>query len=303
MIEIAWNEYRAWAKRARELQSASQRWARWAIAFAVSAVVFGAFSGQTELGTPWTRALTFLAAACAAITPVLGKDILSVGRESQWIRARAAAETIKSECYRFAARAGDYAGQGGAELFRKRRDAAIEAATRAGLTPLADPVDVDKRRPSEPLDAKWYLSQRLGEQLAYYAERQAQNEEAAGRLRLAGLAATVLAAVLGVASSGFQSLTSVLAPWIGVFVTLGAMVVAYGLMDRRQFLAASYGAMADALGRLAEDYGADGALDLSALVTATENLLSSEHAAWSERMLRTIAPPPTVGPSGAAGHS
>ena len=108
MIENAWDEYRSWAKRARELQTSSQRWTRAAMIFALLAAIFGVAAGQVGAGS-WGRLLAFLAAASAAITPVLGQDLLSIGRESQWIRARATAESIKSECFRYAARSGDYA--------------------------------------------------------------------------------------------------------------------------------------------------------------------------------------------------
>jgi len=56
------------------------------------------------------RALAFLAAVAAAKAPILGREILSVDSEARWIRARATAEAIKSECFRFAAQLGDYAG-------------------------------------------------------------------------------------------------------------------------------------------------------------------------------------------------
>jgi hypothetical protein len=301
MIENAWNEYRGWAKRSRDLQEASKRWTAWAMLFAVLAATLGAAAGQAGTGTWWSRVLAFAAAACAAVTPVLGQDILAVGREAGWIRARATAEAIKSECFRLAAHSGDYLGPGASELFRKRRDQAIEPATRAGLTPLADPTTADTRRPSDPLDAEWYLKQRLHEQKAYYADRQAENEIWARRLREAALAAAVLAAVLG-AASGTLDLPW-LAPWIGVLTTLGAMIVAYGLMERRQYLAASYGMMASALDRMDERF-LEGQMSVADLVTATEDLLSGEHAAWLDRMIKTIsAPPPVPKPQAVGNHS
>ncbi len=297
MLENAWNEYRAWAKRARDMQNQSQRWTRWAMAFAIAAVIFGALAGAAGLGSNWTGALAFIAAACAAATPVLGQDILSVGREAQWIRARVTAEAIKSECFRFAARAGDYAAPDAGAIFEARRDAAIAAATQAGLTPLADPDNADPRRPADPLDAQWYLRHRVGEQQTYYAKGQAENEKRASLLRNLALAASLLAATLGAASSSFETLTHYLTPWIGVFVTLGAMIVAYGLMERRQVLGASYGAMAHTLGRLAERYGGEaGGANLPGLVTLTEDLLAGEHAAWSDHMLKTSAAPVSVKP-------
>jgi hypothetical protein len=138
MIEDAWNEYRGWARRARELQEASNRWTVWTMLFAVLAAALGATAGQAGTSSLWGRLLGFAAAACAAITPVLGRDILAVGREAGWIRARATAEGIKSECFRFAAHAGDYANAGAADRFLQSRDQAVAAATQAGLAPIND---------------------------------------------------------------------------------------------------------------------------------------------------------------------
>ncbi|MBV8524818.1 MAG: DUF4231 domain-containing protein, partial [Acetobacteraceae bacterium] len=252
MIENAWDEYRGWAKRSRDLQNESQKWTTLALLFAVLAAALGAAAGQADTDVWWGRVLAFLAAACAAVVPVLGQDILAVGREAAWIRARATAEAIKSECYRFAAHVGDYAGASAADLFRERRDKIIEEATRTGLTPSSDPAKVDARRPSEPVAPEWYLEHRVREQKTHYAIEQTENETRARWLRQASLAAAVLAAVLGAASSTFG--VSSLAPWIGVLTTLGTMIVAYGLMERRQYLAASYGAMVGALGRIEERF-------------------------------------------------
>jgi hypothetical protein len=289
MIETAWNEYRGWAKRARDLQEESRRWATCAMLLAVLAAILGAAAGQAGTGPWWGRILAFLAAACVAVTPVLGQDILAVGREGGWIRARATAEAIKSECFRFTARLGDYAGADAADLFFRKRDHIVATATSTGLVPLEDPDAADSRRPPDPLvDATWYVEHRLREQKLYYAGWQRSNEAMVRRLRDGSLAAAVVAAVLGAASAVFD--LPFLASWIGVLTTLGVMIVSYGLMERRQYLAASYGAMAAALGRIEERFAAR-RLDLSELVTATEELLEGEHVAWSKRMTRTIAAP------------
>jgi hypothetical protein len=54
--------------------------------------------------------------------------------------SRAAAEAEKSECFRFAAQLGDYAGSKAQSAFVERRNAFAEPAERAGLTPVADPI-------------------------------------------------------------------------------------------------------------------------------------------------------------------
>lgn len=290
MIEEAWNEYRGWAKRARTLQTSSRRSSRVAFACAGLAAILGAAASQVTNGSILGRTLAFLAAVAAAVTPILGREILSVDSEARWLRARATAEAIKSECFRFAAQLGDYAGPSATSAFIAKRSTLTEQAERAGLTPLPDPAPSsgDDRRPPFPVTARWYIEHRLDEQMRYYASGQAENEEGVRRYRVAGFAAALIAAILGVAGSNFGQ--EWFAPWIGVMTTIAATVTAYGLLDRRQYLAGAYGAMVTRLSRVKELFS-DGTPDLPALVTATEDLLQTEHGAWIERMTQTIAAP------------
>ena len=110
MIEEAWDQYRGWAKRARTLQTSPRRWSRVAFVCAGLAAILAAAASQVTSGSISGRALAFLAAVAAAMAPILGREILSVDSEARWIRARATAEAIKSECFPFAAPLGDYAG-------------------------------------------------------------------------------------------------------------------------------------------------------------------------------------------------
>ena len=289
MIEDAWNEYRSWANRARTLQASARRWSLIAFVCSGLAALLGTAAGQAT-GTPVLgRALAFAAAVVAALTPVIGRQILSTDSEARWIRARATAEAIKSECFRFAAQLGDYAGSAAKNVFVGRRGALAEPAERAGLTPLGDPApkDGDSRCPPVPLTASWYIEHRLDEQMRYYAKGQGENEQAAARLRTISFASAVVAAILGIAGSNFGQ--EWFAPWIGVMSTITVAVVAYGLLDRRQYLAATYGAMAARLSRIKAMFS--DTVDLASLVTTTEDLLQSEHAAWSEQMIRVVATP------------
>jgi len=234
MIEEAWDEYRGgWAKRARTLQTSSRRWSRVAFGCAGLAAILGAAASQVTGGSISSRALAFLAAVAAAMASILGREILSVDSEARWIRARATAEAIKSECFRFAAQLGDYAGSSARAAFIARRSTLSEQAERAGLTPLPDPVPSsgDARLPPFPLTMPWYIEHRLDEQMRYYANGQTENEEGVRRYRVAGFAAAVIAAILGVAASNFGQ--GWFAPWVGVMTTLAAAAAAYGLLDRR----------------------------------------------------------------------
>jgi len=294
MFEEAWNEYRSWARRARMLQTSARRWSRLSFACSGLAAILGTAAAQVAGGSVLGRALAFAAAVVAAVTQVLVREILSVDSEARWIRARATAEAIKSECFRFAAQIGDYASTAARTAFVARRNALAEPAERAALTPLVDPIpkEGDARCPPVPLTAAWYMEHRLDEQMRYYARGQAENEQAATQLRTISFTSAIVAAILGVAGSSFGQ--EWFASWIGVMTTITVAVMAYGLLDRRQYLAATYGAMAMRLSRIKEMFS-EATVDLASLVTTTEDLLQTEHAAWSEQMTRTVIKPAKSG--------
>jgi multidrug transporter EmrE-like cation transporter len=286
MIETAWDEYRGWAARARELQIASKKWNTAALISVVVAAFCGAAATQAA-GTPVGRAFSLLAAIAAALTPILGREIFALGNEAKWIQSRAIGEAIKSECFRFAARSGIYAGADAENRFLARRDELAASTVEAGLAPKSDPAGEkgDKRRPSDSMDPAWYIVNRIDDQITYYSQRQAEHEAAVKRLRYFAFGASAVAAVFGVAGLTSQQ---IFAPWIGTLTTVVTAVAAYGLLDRREYLAASFAAMATGLRRIKD---CAGSLALVDFVTQAEDLMRSEHAAWTERMTQTIAVP------------
>jgi hypothetical protein len=310
MIEQAWNEYRGWAKRARSLQAKAGRWNLWAMIALVATGVLGAASGFFGASPidwfpawaprdPIAKALACAAAIVSALSLYVGRQALAVGAESGWLRARATAEAIKSECFRFAGGVGDYApGKASdgdaATAFIERRKAIAARAAGDSLTPEDDPVGSagDDRRPSRPMTDKWYLANRVDGQVGFYRQGQEKNENAYQRLQLwsfvAGAIIAVVSAIAAVYGAHF-------AAWTGALTTAGAAVSAYGLAERQKYLAASYAAMKANLERLKERYLV-GDVTLQSLVATAEDLMESEHAAWIDQMAKTIRPAPSPPP-------
>lgn len=304
MIETAWREYRGWAARARDNQAGARRWALIALLLVCVSAIFGALASQGWAGSDATRAvLAFIAAAAAACAPIVGRDILASGREGHWIRARATAEAIKSECYRYAAGLAEYDGSPeAARRFTERLDALAEPARHAGLGPATVPATTnDKRMPPADMTATWYKEMRVKDQRDYFADRQMRNEGAVQRLRGGSLFFALAAALLGVAATWLGD--QAVAPWIAVMTTVATAVAAFGLMERRQFLAASYGSMVYQLDRL-KGLFEQGALDFGQLVEAAEDLLNAENRTWADRVAQMpFKPPSAAGPTGRAGQS
>jgi hypothetical protein len=140
------------------------------------------------------------------------------------------------------------------------------------------------------MTAAWYREKRLAVQRAWFTQRSTEHRTAAERARGGGVVLALAAAALGVLSA--SELVSWVAPFIAAVTTIGASVAALGMVDRHQFLAVSYAGMAQQLDRL-ETLHREGALSDAELIPAGEDLLSSEHRAWADRMaqLRVKLPP------------
>ena len=292
MLRQAWNDYRGWAKVAQDLQSQSQRWNLAAVILVIAAAVFGAVASVAP--DAWSGWVAGAAAIASAVGAYLGRQIVGSGNEAGWIQARATAEGIKSEWYRFAARARPYAvvDPGAAKALAARTAEIAKQATDKGLVRADNPVpdSGDKREPPVPMAKDWYLSERIQDQIQYYRDARGRNQAASNQLWWVAFVAGLMAVVFGAA--GIASAPR-FAPWVGAATTVAAAIAAYGLIDRRRYLTASYAAMQVSL---EEILGLDkeAPMSLPDLVTTTEDLLDGEHKAWLPHMLgKQHQPPPT----------
>jgi SMODS and SLOG-associating 2TM effector domain 1/SMODS and SLOG-associating 2TM effector domain 3 len=286
MLRQAWNSYRGWAMLARDLQTQTGRWNLAALFCVIVAAVFGAVASVTpDNWSMWGKGVAIAAAIASAVGAFLSKQIIGTGDEVGWIQARATAEGMKSECYRYAARAGAYAvADAEASKALAARTAEIaKQATDKGLVRGDNPVpgSGDKREPPVPMTKEWYSRTRIQDQIDYYRAARATNRQAVDQLWWVAFAAGLAAVVFGALGAWAQRF----APWIGAMTTIAAAVAAYGLIDRRKYLISSYAAMQS---RLEEILGLDqeAPVNVTELVTTTEDLLEGEHKAWLPQVLR-----------------
>ena len=282
MLRQVWSTYRGWAKLARDLQAGAQRWNLAALLLVIAAAVFGAIASVApSSGAPGSPARRRSPRRSGAF---LGRQVVGTGDEAAWIQARAVAEGIKSECYRYAARAGAYAlaDADAAKALAARTAEIAKQATDKGLVLGDNPVpdSGDKREPPVAMNKDWYASARIQDQIAFYKDAVVRNRKAADELWWVAFAAGLAAVVAGALGVWQQQI----APWIGAATTVAASIAAYGLVDRRKYLVATYAAMQS---RLEEILGLDkdAPMTLPDLVTTTEDLLNGEHKAWLPQML------------------
>jgi hypothetical protein len=248
----------------------------------IAAAVFGAVASVVpDSWSLWPATAATLASALAAF---LGRQIVGAGDESGWIQARAVAEGIKSECYRYAARSGAYAvaDADAAKALAVRTAEIAKQATDKGLVRADNPVpdSGDKREPPVPLTTDWYKKSRIQDQIDYYQEARKKNQKGTEELWWVAFAAGLAAVVFGALGTWANRF----APGIGAMTTIAASIAAYGLIDRRKYLIGSSAAMQSSLEQIL-GLDKEAPMNIVDLVTTTENLLEAEHKAWLPQML------------------
>ena len=295
-LAFSWNQYRGWALVARRLQKRARLLAGCSLVLAALAALFGAAASTApeswgiEGGIAARPSFSLIAAALAALAAIPALASNQRNADSDQIRSRAVAETIKSECFRYLAGLQPYATLTAPQLLLRRVEQINQEAREAGLIwSAANTVERDPRLPEPPLTLASYLQMRMRDQISFYGIRQRAHERALAWLGAAGWLCTIATVLLGVAGGTISR--DKVAPWIGFATTLSASLIAFGLMDRRKYLIASYAATQSKL-RAIEAAAMDSQVNLSDLVTQTEDLLQAEHLAWVTSMRRPGGPEP-----------
>ena len=277
----AWRQYRGWAASSRRVKAQLDRQSKLTLGFALATAALAACASLPKFAG--LRAICAFASACTgAAAGWFGQYVFDPKAQQYWIAARAAAEALQSECYRFAARSGDYSSTDAVRRFVQQVRALPDAADKVGA-----PYDakiaagqLDKLPPDDPLDVSRYRDTRLAQQLKWYTENSAAEFARANRGRW-------LVGTVAGAGVGLGVLTAILpdawtAPFIGMTTAFAAAVAAYGAIERHQFLYSTYSGIARQLSWLS----AQGVPDTD-LVASAEDLLTAEHRAWANELSRT----------------
>jgi hypothetical protein len=273
LLREAWNEYRGWAKLARQLQASTERGNSWGMYCLVLAAVCGALT--TTMST-WShaflRAATLAATLASAVGAFLVRRFFDSGEEADWSQARATAEEIKSECFRYAA--GAYTDGEAANVFDLRTSELAKQAAAKSLVRVSDPVpdSGDKREPVVPITKDWYTTTRVRDQISYYRHARARIQSIVNRTWWISFGSFFAAVAFGALSAFFDPR---FAGWIPAMTTVGLMTAAYGGFGRYKYLISNYAAMQVSLERILEQdmvYP----MSLAEIVTKGEDLFQSE---------------------------
>jgi hypothetical protein len=289
-LELLAKRQASWSITANQLKATLDR-VRWCtFTLSVIGAILATIASQLPVDVQDDHSRRWVAMAGAIVLGVaafLTARLTGAMQLSAWVRARAAAEALKREAFKFASRAAPYDG-----ATAERALATERARIEDGMDDLNNRlVEADKAgsAPAAIIVPDEYVTRRVKAQIDnFYRPKADQFSRMAARLRatefILALVATIVTAAVGVMEkypvSGFHfdfaALTAIL-------TTVGALILAHIEASRYDFLVTTYRATAlrleDALSGLAAMPPVPSP-DWSNFVERCESIIAAENNSW-----------------------
>jgi hypothetical protein len=221
-----------------------------------------------------------------ALGAYLSDKVLGTDRDVGWVRARQAAEGLKSLTFAFLMGAAPFEVTKDVETLDAERKRIEEAGPLSSLVALPiSPEEGEKGFPSYPLTIDSYVTTRAQDQHRWFETKVVQCHKEVARLDMATKILGGIAAVLAIVVAYWARLGI----WVGVMTSLSAALATQVTGGRSRFLEKSYHDTAARLARIVSRWEtSNGApADAKRLVEDCELALREENAGWVQAMLKT----------------
>ena len=282
-LKTIWGQYRTWAITSRKYKNEVSRWRKIVLWLSISGAILGTLSqqlptwGVVTAESWWSRGIGFAGGIALGLAAFFTKEIFRPDSEGRAVRARAAAEALKSQAYLIATGAPPY-DSASTDLFAKpdRVTKAVENLPSVTL----QPEQKLERLISAPMTVEDYVQQRVDDQIKYYTDSAIANEKKIATGRLLSWTFGAAGVILGFLATQRSSA----AAWVAVIGTITAAIAAQQYSGRYQFLILTYQAAMEELGELKNRWvGERKNLGVAAdhkLVLAVEKVITAENSAW-----------------------
>ncbi len=287
-----WRAYRRWVATSAHMKRRRDLWRRAVLWLGVLGLVLGPLAGLKQSWIPVlvARGITLASGIAVALAAYLSREVLGADPDVGWVRARQAAEGLKSLALAFVMRASPFdVGDEAAALEAKR--ARIEDALELGVALPISEAEAERGFPPFPLIPDAYVTVRAREQQQWFERKVIENHRTAFRLDVATKVLGALAAVLAVPAASWPVATG----WIGVLTAAGGALAAQLTAGRYRFLESRYHHTSVRIARIVLRWQTSdrGSAEQARLVEDCERVLREENAGWVAEMLRkegTAAP-------------
>jgi hypothetical protein len=286
-----WERQRRWSILADQLKNGIVRWRSLVLGLSVAGALLQTLAASLP-GTTIGKIVAVAGFVSLGMVPFVAIKFLQPEQVRRWLRARSVSEGLKSEIYRFRARAAPYAGADrSSQLDQKGEELQVwfseMASELAGVT-------VDTKQPPGPLDAATYIAARVTNQIEkYYQPEARRNNKRAKLFRWLEVGISGLAAILGGVAAGLHLTADPnsrvgIGAWVAVLTTIGGSVVAHAAASRYQLQARTFFATKQQLEDLRGKWLRAGSPapgeEWSQFVSACEECISAENRGWMAKL-------------------
>jgi hypothetical protein len=284
VLEFIWGQYRQWDQTAVVNQKKLKNYRTLMVFLIIATAFFGILSGQYggnqrqyEMIVNLFQWITII---CASLSAFIGSRILTENLEKSQIKARAAAEAIKSEAYKYLLNVGNYNMEPESKIFDRIRDISLNLSE---ITPINLTKESElKGIPNFDFNLERYISERIKGQIYRYYQPKADSYNKKVKflnfltngLAIAGAIVSSISAI-----NNYKSWSV----WIAFFTTASAALTSYLTSNRFSFLASSYTHTANSLRMELARWNTvnqDDPKEMSHFVLRCEAELSRENQAW-----------------------
>lgn len=284
-LEFIWSQFKVWDVTATLLKNVVFQWQKWVLIL----VIFGSFAAifsntLLELGLDdYARVVVVMSAFSVAICTFANSRILTDENSAGWMRARAVAETFKSEAYLYQLKAAPYDGEEPETILFDRSQTVIKSVS--DISPEISPADLDLQElvPSD-LGFDQYLEDRVRGQLNYYQKKAQHFHRLLKRVKNLGFLMGFIGVIMGTISANGLEHISV---WMAFLNGMTASIASFNASRKYEEQLTSFRNTAFRMVKLLSRSQQVPVYDIEAqraFVVSCEKVLSAENKAWIEEL-------------------
>jgi hypothetical protein len=285
LLALVWRYHRQWSLAGEAAKGRLDRWRERNLALLVIGALAGAAAAQTWLPPDATRWCAILAALALALAGFIQANALDADRAARWIRARAAAEALKAEVFRYLLRVAPYADADRCSVLNAQLAVVQDRANTQLLEQQSAPTD-DRPLPALRTVGE-YVTGRAKEQADWHRRRSGDHVRRGRRLRTWQLVVTGVGALLSALAGFLESWH--LSTWTAAATTVAATIGTQVAAAQHQRIAQAYAATVDQLDRLVARFEVATATPEQGaqFVVDVERVLAAQNSGWSDLLTTT----------------
>jgi len=294
-LRLLWSNFNTWDKTANKRNAVLRRWRKLVLIFIIAGAFCGVLSSnlaslEQQYFTYAAQGLAFLSTLFIALASYAGSEILTDKLVKAQINSRAAAESFKSEAYRYIFKAPPYDQNPEQKVFERAH--ALQKVTRDITYETLDKEDELKGIPDEDMTIYQYIQMRIEDQIYKYFTpkiKTLQKKHKRGKNFTLGFG--FAGVILGAISSTGLGFTQHTASWIAFITSASAAVTSFMATNRYYYLISSYQTTSNRLKTLLTQWQQTGEKTPQAtshFVADVENELMRENQSWVEELSKKL---------------